>query len=298
MTDLQMAPQMGVWRLLEQNSGTLAVHAALLHTGDVIFFAGSSNDPDRHNAHQYGSTVCHYPGPDSVQPATPVDLFCVGHAFLTDGRLLAAGGTEQYDPFKGLRQSITFDPVTLAWTPQQQMARGYPSLLMLGDGRVLATAGLDETNTLNLIPEIYTDGVGWAQLPESPNWPLYGHLFLLADGRVFYNGGQYGGNNGVRPAIWDLNTNATTDVGGLLFPSVRNQSASVLLPPAQSQRVMIVGGGPRTCITRPELPPRPRLSISPLPHRPTLPPPTSTWVGCICAPRCCRTVPCWSTAAP
>jgi hypothetical protein len=40
MTDVQMAPQMGVWRLLEQNSGTLAVHAALLHTGDVLFFAG------------------------------------------------------------------------------------------------------------------------------------------------------------------------------------------------------------------------------------------------------------------
>jgi hypothetical protein len=246
MTDLQMAPQMGVWRLLEQNSGSLAVHAALLHTGDVIFFAGSSNDPDRHNAHQYGTTVWHYPGPDSVQPATPVDLFCVGHAFLPDGRLLAAGGTEQYDPFHGLRQSITFDPVTLTWTPQQQMAGGrwYPSLLVLGDGRVLATSGQDDNGNLNLVPEIYSDGVGWAQRPESSHWPLYGHLFLLADGRVFYSGGQYGDNNGVRPAIWDLGTNATVDVGGLAHPDVRNQSASVLLPPAQAQRVMIVGGGP------------------------------------------------------
>jgi hypothetical protein len=246
MTDLHMAPQQGVWRLLEQSSGTLAVHAALLHTGDVLFFAGSSNDPDRHNAHQYGTTVWHYPDPDSVQPVTPVDLFCVGHAFLPDGRLLAAGGTEQYDPFLGLRQAITFDPITLTWTPQQEMAGGrwYPSLLALGDGRVLATAGLDETSTLNVVPEIYTDGAGWAQQPVSPHWPLYGHLFLLADGRMFYSGGQYGGNNGVRPAIWDLLTNATTDVPGLPDAGRRNQSCSVLLPPAQAQQVMIIGGGP------------------------------------------------------
>ena len=154
MTDLEMAPEMGVWRLLEDGSGTLAVHAALLHTGDVLFFAGSSNDPDRHNAHQFGTTVWRYPGAEQQQPDTPVDLFCVGHAFLPDGRLLAAGGTQQYDPFFGLTQSIAFDPATRTWVPQPQMAGGrwYPSLLALGDGRVLATSGLDGTSQLNLVP--------------------------------------------------------------------------------------------------------------------------------------------------
>jgi Domain of unknown function (DUF1929)/FG-GAP repeat len=246
MTDREMAPEMGVWRLLEDGSGTLAVHAALLNTGDVLFFAGSSNDPDRHNAHQFGTTVWRYPGAEQHQPDTPVDLFCVGHAFLPDGRLLAAGGTQQYDPFLGLRQSIAFDPVTRTWVPQREMAGGrwYPSLLALGDGRVLATSGLDQTSQLNLVPEVYTGGGGWASLPASAHWPLYGHLFLLADGRVFYSGGQYGENNGVRPAVWDLGTNATVDVPGLPDPGSRNQSASVLLPPAQDQRVMIVGGGP------------------------------------------------------
>ena len=246
MTDLEMAREMGVWRLLEDGSGTLAVHAALLHTGDLLFFAGSSNDPDRHNAHQFGTTVWRYPGAEQEQPDTPVDLFCVGHAFLPDGRLLAAGGTQQYDPFFGLTQSITFDPATRTWVPQPQMAGGrwYPSLLALGDGRVLATSGLDGTSQLNLVPEIYTDGAGWATRPQSPHWPMYGHLFLLADGRVFYSGGQYGDNNGVRPAVWNLTTNATIDVPGLPDPGSRNQSASVLLPPAQAQQVMIIGGGP------------------------------------------------------
>ena len=173
MTDLEMAPEMGVWRLLEDGSGTLAVHAALLHTGDVLFFAGSSNDPDRHNAHQFGTTVWRYPGAEQQQPDTPVDLFCCGHAFLPDGRLLAAGGTQQYDPFFGLTQSIAFDPATRTWVPQPQMAGGrwYPSLLALGDGRVLAASGLDGTSQLNLVPEIYTDGAGWATRPQSPHWP-------------------------------------------------------------------------------------------------------------------------------
>jgi hypothetical protein len=258
MTDLEMAPQMGVWRLLEETTQVLAVHAALLRSGAVMFFAGSSNDPQRHAGHQYGTAVWHYPSPGFSLPNTPVDLFCCGHAFLPDGRLLAAGGTEQYDPFFGLRQAVVFDPAdgppdaasatgrAGAWTPVPQMAGGrwYPTLLPLADGHVLAVAGLDDTSVLNVVPEIYTDGAGWAARPPSPHWPMYGHLFLMADGRVFYSGGQYGDNNGVKPAIWDIATNAATDVLGLPFAGMRNQSASVLLPPAQDQRVMIIGGGP------------------------------------------------------
>jgi hypothetical protein len=258
MTDLDMAPEMGVWRLLENDSGVLAVHAALLHTGGVMFFAGSGNDPDRHAAHQYGTAVWHYPSPRLSRPATPVDLFCVGHAFLPDGRLLAAGGTEVYDPFHGLRQAVVFDPAAGpadpgsptgtagAWAAAPAMAGGrwYPTLVTLADGRVLTVAGLDEHGVLNLVPEVYADGAGWTPLPVSPHWPMYAHLFLLADGRVFYSGGQYGDNNGVKPAVWDVATNAAVDVHGLPDAGIRNQSASVLLPPAQDQRVMIIGGGP------------------------------------------------------
>ena len=101
MTDLDMAPQMGVWRLLENDSVVNPVHAALLHTGSVLFFAGSGNDVERHAALQYATAVWHYPAAMYSQPPTPVDLFCCGHSFLADGRLLASGGTEQYDLFHG-----------------------------------------------------------------------------------------------------------------------------------------------------------------------------------------------------
>jgi hypothetical protein len=77
----------------------------------------------------------------------------------------------------------------------------------------------------------------------SPPWPMYAHLFLLADGRLFYSGGQYGGNNGQRPGIWNPVANTVVQVDGLPEPGFRNQSASVLLPPAQDQQAMIIGGG-------------------------------------------------------
>ena len=76
--------------------------------------------------------------------------------------------------------------------------------------------------------------------------PLYAHLFLLADGRIFFSGGRMDDPLDVQPCIFDpsqtpVPTNAVPD---LLEPDFRNQSASVLLPPAQDQRVMVIGGGP------------------------------------------------------
>ena len=76
--------------------------------------------------------------------------------------------------------------------------------------------------------------------------PLYAHLFLLRDGRLFYSGGQYGGNEGLNPCLLDLVASSMTEVPGLIgheAQSHRNQAASVLLPPAQDQRVMLIGGG-------------------------------------------------------
>jgi hypothetical protein len=244
-TQLEQAHHMGAWRLLDFDTEINPVHAALLHTGDVLFFAGSGNDADQHNAHQFRTRVWHYPQPDFDAPHTPIDLFCVGQAFLADGRLLAAGGTERYDPFYGLTDALIFDPATLAWTAVDHMefGRWYPSLVTLGGGDVVAVSGLGD-NHLSVIPERFDAATStWSRLPEPGPIPMYAHLVLLGDGRVFYTGGQYGGNNGVRPSIWDISTGQRTEVLGLTDPALRNQAASVLLPPAQDQRVMILGGG-------------------------------------------------------
>ena len=38
--DIDKASEKGVWRILDFDSQIITVHAALLHTGDVLFFAG------------------------------------------------------------------------------------------------------------------------------------------------------------------------------------------------------------------------------------------------------------------
>jgi hypothetical protein len=79
-----------------------------------------------------------------------------------------------------------------------------------------------------------------------PGLPLYAHLFLLTDGRIFFSGGRMDDPLDVQPCVFDPAQTPvpTIAVPDLLAPDFRNQSASVLLPPAQDQRVMVVGGGP------------------------------------------------------
>ncbi|MEV6769095.1 galactose oxidase-like domain-containing protein [Nocardia sp. NPDC051030] len=245
-TDLAQAPTEGAWRILDFGTEINPVHAALLRTGDVLFFAGSGNDPDRHDAHEYRTRVWHYPNPGLDAPVTPIDLFCSGQAFLPDGRLIAVGGTAQFDPFEGLRDALIFDPDALVWNrlPDMTFGRWYPSLAALPDGRIVAVSGLGTDGFLSQTPELLDlAGQSWTELPIPGPIPMYGHLILLADGRIFYSGGQYSGNNGMHPSIWDPATGAITEVQGLTDPGSRNQSTSVLLPPAQSQKVMLIGGG-------------------------------------------------------
>jgi galactose oxidase-like protein len=246
VTDLDTAAAKGVWRLLDFDTEINPVHAALLHTGDVLFFSGSGNDVDRFVAHDFRTRVWRYPSARFDAPSTPIDLFCAGQAFLSDGRLLAAGGTAKYDKFSGLRDTLVFDLATRTWTPKPDMAGGrwYPTLLALSDGRMLAVSGYADEEAVNEVPEIYTDTPpGWSTVASPGTWPLYAHLFLLRDGRIYYAGGQWGGNFGVHPSVWNLSNGAVTVVPGLTAPDMRNQAASVLLPPAQDQRVMITGGG-------------------------------------------------------
>jgi len=258
----------GQWELLPFHSGVLAVHAGLLPTGKVLFFAGSGSSAVRFASPLFGdeaagvptSVVWDPPGNGFAHPPTlrtaagePFDFFCGGDSFLPDGRMLSAGGTLAYNPFKGRADVAVFDPVSEQWSfaAKMQHGRWYPTLITLADGRVLATTGLTETGAdHNQTLEFYSaaDDAWQTRLvqPGFPGLPLYAHLFLLADGRVFFSGGRMDDPLDVEPGILDLAQDPVTvaPVPDLLEPDSRNQSASVILPPAQAQRVMICGGGP------------------------------------------------------
>src|SRR5208282_4141764 len=77
----------------------------------------------------------------------PNDLFCSGHVHLPDGNVLFAGGTQNYYPgekFLGSRTANLFDWKTEQWRSAGIMTDGhwYPSLVPLGDGRIMVISGL------------------------------------------------------------------------------------------------------------------------------------------------------------
>jgi Domain of unknown function (DUF1929) len=279
VVDLDTASTLGIWRLIPYPSEVLPVHAALLHTGQVLFFAGSGNNAFRFNSPDLGneakriytSVVWDPEGntfdhphtlrrPDPV--GTVIDFFCCGHCTLPDGKILVAGGTIKYDTdikngvqvpatdggFFGTRETVIFDPGTGQWSQVATMADGrwYPTLLMLADGQTIATSGLGSGGNPNQTIERNPDPehTGWAKA-RNFGLPLYPHLFLLKDGRVLYTGGKMDTDGDSDPLRFDpLNPTASELIDGLEVRDQCNQSASVILPPAQDQKFMIMGGGP------------------------------------------------------
>lgn len=240
--DPLQAAKLGYWELLPCQSPVLPVHAALMHTGKVLFFAGSGND----ELYTTGlrSAVYDYVNGLFTMPPTPTDVFCAGQTFLPDGRLMVAGGTERYDPFIGLKSALLFDPITEAWTFVQSMKHGrwYPTLVTLGHGRAMATSGGGAPEN-----ELYDNPHGWNTAGPGIGWPLYPHLHLLKDGRVFHSGMRFGGS-GMQPGFLDPASGTYTALPAAAIPvsfnfGARDQGATVLLPPAQRQKVMVMGGG-------------------------------------------------------
>jgi hypothetical protein len=258
------------WEVLPFLSPVLPIHAALLPpdgqgVSRVFFFAGSSNNFDN-SITQFrvleGGALWTYPGDNFERPATPtgpptedypdgapLDLFCGGQSLLPDGRLLVAGGTAQYDPFWGAAHAFILDSNInpKGWIPATDMGNGrwYPTQVTLGDGKILAVSGTDQNEELNQIPEIYDPtNDTWQSRPDSLSpYPLYAHLFLLLNGRIFYSGGYFGQNYGVTPRILNLLDNTELPIGGLRDEDSRDQSVTVLLPPAQNQQFLVIGGG-------------------------------------------------------
>lgn len=151
--------------------------------------------------------------------------------------------------FQGIKDAYEFDPVTEKYVRVDSMseARWYPTLTTLADGKVLAVSGLDDIG--EVVPgknEIYDPATRkWSPAPTR-YFPTYPSLFTLNDGKVFYSGSNAGygpAKKGRKPGIWDLDDNSFATVPGLTRTDALETSSSVLLPPAQDQKVMVLGGG-------------------------------------------------------
>lgn len=276
----------------------VTVHGVLMHTGKVLFIAGSVTDlrifeevcpnptaqknncpadpNDPNVCPDWGlknSATVWDPGNNtfSQQPpeipldnsGKPLDLFCVGHSVLPDGRVLAAGGTSGYAPDRGLSTTVIFDPMSEKFEKIASMNSGrwYPTFVTLGSGRVFCASGINnQGNDVDFHPEIFSS-VGWTSFSHpTRKFPTYPQMFLLKTGKIFYSGGSFNENAVVKPCILTLPDSFSKPIREIDVPGLyvnphnldpdnpadqRNHAASVLLPPAQDQRVMIMGGGNR-----------------------------------------------------
>ena len=135
----------------------VAIHTHVLPNGRVLMW-GRRDKPDiagRPRVHAFslgpGNAVDNDPTTDPPQPTladgtTKVNLFCSGHAFLPDGRLLVVGG--HLEDSDGVNQASTLYPGHQQWTPTALMNKGrwYPTATTLPDGSVLVLAGSYKDN--------------------------------------------------------------------------------------------------------------------------------------------------------
>jgi hypothetical protein len=248
----------GVWQVMPYNSPVRAIHAVVLHNGNVLLVAGSGNDPEAFAAGTFTSALYQTRSGTFVNVPTPADLFCSGHVQLPDGRVLIMGGNKAYPAadgshgYKGLKDSYVFDPNTNAYRRVNDMSAGswYPSATMMGNGDVISLGGLGEDSSGTVTTQYFsTAQQRWLGLGEAHQtwsfWGLYPSMILMQDGRLFYTGSHVFGNGlpGTGASIYDYNANTIAPVPGLRRKDERDQSMSVLLPPAQDQRVLTIGGG-------------------------------------------------------
>jgi hypothetical protein len=164
----------------------VAVHAALLPTGDVLAWSDYTTNA--------GAQIWR-PATNTFVPKTydTVNLFCAGHSYLADGRLFIAGGADGAHE-NGPYDSTIFDPVTESWSPGPFMAarRYYPTTTTLGDGRILVQGGVTTCATCVAdLPEIYNPASNtWTSMASSARmaFKYYPHAFVLPDGRVLVTG--------------------------------------------------------------------------------------------------------------
>lgn len=211
----------------------VAIHAHLLPTGKVLYW-------DRHD---YGDGTPRLWDPETgtitpvPEPGMGHDVFCSGHSFLKDGRLLVTGG--HISDAVGQAFVATYDPFSNTWTHQPGMNAGrwYPTNTTLANGDVLTVSGTVDTMTVNTLPQVFQAASHtWRDLSGAVRaLPFYPFMYLAPNGKVFTAGPQQ-----VTGYLDTSGTGAWTDVANSAY-GFREYGSSVLY---DDGKILITGGSP------------------------------------------------------
>ncbi|MFP2905262.1 galactose oxidase-like domain-containing protein [Pyxidicoccus sp. 3LFB2] len=184
----QVPSEVGQWTHL----GTWpvsATHANLLPNGKVFAFGEFEEGS--------GPPVLWDPVTGALGPAaTPAyNIFCSGHSFLADGRLLVTGG--HTDTHVGLSHTTVYDGASDTWSPGPDMNdhRWYPTNTTLpnGDVAILSgeTHGAGMTNELVQVYQTGAPGGGPANTLRDlttavRDLPYYPRMFVAPNGKLFF----------------------------------------------------------------------------------------------------------------
>ena len=201
----------------------VAVHMSLLPDGDVLILGRREDRLWDHATGQF-TTV-----------SSPALLFCAGHAFLPDGRLLISGGHISND--HGLPAATIYDWRTRSFSAGPPMSRGrwYPTVTALANGEMVTVAGADE-NGLNVpIPEVWTTGDTWRPLTSaSLATTYYPRMFVAPNGKLFMAGPS-------QTSRWlSTSGNGSWTSPGLSMLRYRDYGSAVMYAPG---KILAMGGG-------------------------------------------------------
>jgi hypothetical protein len=240
------------------------VHAALLHTGRLLFITADETtllwNPDDPTAATF-ELALNQPQ-ETPDAASGYSVLCSGHSFLSDGQLLAVGGGG-YGPHAKAIYGYRFDPTSKTWTRTAGSMvhhRWYPTVLTLGDHRigdsheVLVVCGHGAGDM-----EIYdeaSDSFRQVSGDDKPFPSLYPGLHLLPNGRIVYSrtgwasagpgGGPFLGDDQSAYFVFTgASTGAWTDiapVGPSMPDRTKGMSVMLLDESDGDPRLLVLGG--------------------------------------------------------
>jgi hypothetical protein len=247
---------------------TVAVHLALLRTGKVVLFSGDHEHIEMWTKGESSIWDPEKPNQSDNNPTLGRNLFCSGHCFLPDGRLLVAGGqsTNNHPVFVVLSALTilpailklfgkeaadhdihTFHPEKEEWHYHRHIkmpkARWYPTCVTLPDGKGMIVSGTYAHafhslfgGFINIDYEIFDPSTNTLSKPSNfiEKIELYPFLHVLPGGLLFVHSKD-------TTHFWDI-------VGGKLIADTEfhteskgtrtypGMGSSVLLPLDQQQQ--------------------------------------------------------------
>lgn len=218
------------------NVGVRAIHTSVLRNGKLLLFSypvtavGSDAfvwDPSTNTS-------------TNVSLTWPRDIFCAGHAFLPDGRLIITGGHVHNGAYGlGVANTDIFDPASGTFSPGPLLSqpRWYPTSIEIGNGHILTLGGtVDKTAPPILPQEDYNPATNtMTTLPASANRQVneYPRMHLLWNGKLSLT-------NQAKSFLFDPSTNVWTGSATANFGGRGENDSSILLP--GGKRVLEFGG--------------------------------------------------------